>query len=136
MGHGSRLSDATAEPRISNEYTAPSWSWARRDQRHRVTPIYHRITHYASSFKLVFLLLLLLHLGNPWTFEMHWKMYCFLLFLSLPFCSAHFAIFFDAIHNPSCSLAHALFIFCMLSLIPRPLHLPSTTYSIFLNFAC
>ncbi|KAG1847673.1 hypothetical protein DFJ58DRAFT_797365 [Suillus subalutaceus] len=50
-------------------------------------------SHHASSFKLVFLLLLLLHLGNPRTFEMHWKMYCFFLFLSLPFCSARLTIF-------------------------------------------
>jgi hypothetical protein len=27
----------------------------------------------ASSFKLIFLLLLLLHPGNSWTFAMHWK---------------------------------------------------------------
>lgn len=81
MGHGSRLSDvlhATAESRIGDEYTAPLWSWARRGRRHFVTPNHAR---HASSFKYVFLVLLLLHLENPWTFAMHWKLYS--LFLSL-----------------------------------------------------
>jgi hypothetical protein len=54
------------------------------------------------------------------------------IFYSFLLSTFHY-FFFDTSHNPSCSLAHALFILRMLSLIPRPLHLPSFTYSTFLK---
>lgn len=37
---------ATAESRISNEYTAPLWTWTQRDRRHLVASLHHRITHH------------------------------------------------------------------------------------------
>ncbi|KAG2136717.1 hypothetical protein DEU56DRAFT_360665 [Suillus clintonianus] len=62
-------------------------------------------SHYALSSELIFLLLLLLHLGNLWTFAMHWRLYGFFLFLiSLPFFAQHVLLLF----RPPSTISHIL----------------------------
>lgn len=124
---------ATAESRISNEYTAPLWTSARSTSPRCIASSSHHASsmhHPSNSFSCFCCCFILGIRGHLRCIGNFCSRPCYFLFL---FAQHVPLFFFDTSHNPSCSLAHALFILRMLSLIPRPLHLPSFTYSTYLK---